>query len=156
MAGLNKISLIGHLGRDPELREYQGNKVASFSLAVTEKYSDKEGKLVEKTEWFSVSFWGNNADIAMRFLKKGSQVYIDGRLSSREYLDKEGKTRFVLEVKGQNITLIGGNPDGQQNQNQNQNSQASQNNQVASPQKQVSEPLPNDMMPNNDGDDLPF
>ncbi|TAE45784.1 MAG: single-stranded DNA-binding protein [Cytophagia bacterium] len=147
MAGLNKISLIGHLGRDPELREYQGNKVATFSLAVSEKYTDREGKLIEKTEWFSVSFWGNIADIPMKFLKKGSQVYVDGKLSSREYLDKEGKTRFALEVKGQNITLLGGAPEGQQSASQSTNT---------NPQKQVSEPLPSEMTPAENGDDLPF
>ncbi|TAE67739.1 MAG: single-stranded DNA-binding protein [Bacteroidetes bacterium] len=151
MAGLNKISLIGHLGRDPEMREFSGNKVCSFSLAVTEKYTDREGKLVEKTEWFSVSFWSNLADIPMRYLKKGNQVYIEGKLSSREYLDREGKTRFALEVRGQNITLLGGNPENTTAQN-NANTM-----QQAPPQKQVSEPLPADMTPSDtNGEDLPF
>ncbi len=150
MAGLNKISLIGHLGRDPELRETPSSKVCSFSLAVSEKYTDKEGKLIEKTEWFSVSFWGNSADIPMKYLRKGSQVYVDGKLGSREYLDKEGKTRFALEVRGQNISLLGGNPEGQTPITSSSTSQAT-------PQKQVSEPLPAELASQEQGgDDLPF
>lgn len=152
MAGLNKISLIGRLGGDPELREYQGNKVATFSLAVGDKYTDKEGKIVEKTDWFRVSFLGNSADIPMKFLKKGNQVYVDGKLSSREYLDKEGKTRFAMEVRGQNITLLGGAVEIQQSTAQPTATITTDIN----PQKQVNEPLPSEMSPAENSDDLPF
>jgi single-strand DNA-binding protein len=151
MAGLNKISLIGHLGRDPELREYQGNKVASFSLAVTEKYMDRENKLVEKTEWFNVSFWGNVSDVVMKYLKKGNQVYVDGKLSTREYLDKEGKNRVGLEVRGQNITLLGSASDSQNQGTKNHNPSPAQQNTPKQPEAM------SDFTPSEEqGDDLPF
>ena len=108
MASLNRISLIGNVGRDPEVKDYQGNKVASFSLAVNEKIARGEGFAPEeKVLWFRVTFWGNTADIVEKFVKKGSQVYIDGKLSTSEYSDREGKNRTSLEVRGQTLTLLG-------------------------------------------------
>lgn len=108
MASLNRISLIGNVGRDPEVKDYQGNKVASFSLAVNEKVLRGEGyPPEEKVLWFRVTFWGNTADIVEKFVKKGSQVYIDGKLSTSEYTDREGKSRTSLEVRGQTLTLLG-------------------------------------------------
>lgn len=108
MASLNRISLIGNVGRDPEVKDYQGNKVASFSLAVNEKVLRGEGyQAEEKVLWFRVTFWGNTADIVEKFVKKGSQVYIDGKLSTSEYIDREGKSRTSLEVRGQTLTLLG-------------------------------------------------
>lgn|GEM_PF-280292 len=108
MASLNRISLIGNVGRDPEVKDHQGNKVASFSLAVNEKLMRSEGyPPEEKVLWFRVTFWGNTADIVEKFVKKGSQVYIDGKLSISEYSDKEGKGRTSLEVRGQTLTLLG-------------------------------------------------
>lgn len=107
MASYNKIILIGNLGRDPEVREYQGRKVANFSIAVNERYTKSDGTLIERTEWFRVSFWGNTAEIAEKYLQKGSQVFVEGRLSTREYQDKDGITRTALEVSGQSLTLLG-------------------------------------------------
>lgn len=107
MATLNKIILIGHLGRDPEVREYEGRKVANFSLAVNERYRKSDGSMQESTEWFRVSFWGNTAEVAEKYLKKGDQVYVEGRLRSREYTDNEGQKRFALEVSGQSMTMLG-------------------------------------------------
>jgi single-strand DNA-binding protein len=107
MASLNRIMLIGNVGRDPESRDYQGTKVVSFTLAVNERYT-KDGKPEERTQWFRITFWGgNSAEVVMNYVKKGSQVYIDGRLSTSEYVDREGKTRTALEVRGQTITLLG-------------------------------------------------
>ncbi len=100
--------LIGNLGRDPEVREYQGRKVANFSIAVNERYTKSDGNLEERTEWFRVSFWGNTAEVAEKYLKKGSQVFVEGRLRTREYIDKEGNNRIALEVSGQGMTLLGG------------------------------------------------
>lgn len=107
MASYNKIFLIGNLGRDPEVREYQGRKVANFSLAVNERYTKSDGTPVERTEWFRISFWGKTAEIAENYLRKGSQVMVEGRLSTREYTDKEGNTRLALEVSGQGLQLLG-------------------------------------------------
>ncbi|HAI75111.1 MAG TPA: single-stranded DNA-binding protein [Microscillaceae bacterium] len=103
MASFNKITLIGHLGNDPDVREVNGKKVANFSLATTEKRGNGE----EKTEWFRVAFWERTAEIVEKYLKKGSQVFVEGRLSTREYTDKEGKSRTSLEVLGQSLTLLG-------------------------------------------------
>ncbi|TAE15007.1 MAG: single-stranded DNA-binding protein [Bacteroidetes bacterium] len=108
MASLNRISLIGNVGRDPEIKDFQGNKVASFSLAVNEKVIRSDGyPPEEKVLWFRVTFWGNTADIVEKFVKKGSQVYIDGKLSTSDFLDKEGRSRTSLEVRGQTLTLLG-------------------------------------------------
>lgn len=108
MASLNKILLIGNLGRDPEVRDYQNTKIVSFSLAVNENYKKANGEAVERTEWFRVTFWGGNlADVAEKYLKKGSQVFVEGRLSTNEYTDKEGKNRTALEVRGAGLTLLG-------------------------------------------------
>ena len=107
MASYNKIMLIGNLGRNPEVREYQGRKVANFSLAVNDRYTKSDGTTIEKTEWFRVTFWGNTAEVVEKYLKKGSQVFIEGRLSTQEYQDKEGNTRTALEVSGQGLTMLG-------------------------------------------------
>ncbi len=110
MASYNKITLIGNLGRDPELRNISADrKVAEFSIAVTEKYT-AGGQQQEKTEWFKISFWNQKADVVMNYLKKGSPVYVEGRLSVRTYVDKEGKDRYSLEVTGSELTLIDSRP----------------------------------------------
>ncbi len=108
MASYNKIFLIGNLGRDPEVREFQGRKVANFSLAVNERYTKSDGTPVERTEWFRISFWGKTAEIAENYLRKGSQVMVEGRLSTREYVDKDGNNRIALEVSGQGLQLLSG------------------------------------------------
>ncbi|NJL14609.1 MAG: single-stranded DNA-binding protein, partial [Microscillaceae bacterium] len=91
----------------PEVREFNGKKMASFSVAVNEKYTKSNGEPVEKTDWFRVSYWGSTADIVEKYVKKGAQVHIEGRLSTSEYTDKEGKLRTALEVSGQQLTLLG-------------------------------------------------
>lgn len=107
MASFNKITLIGNLGRDPELRNVNAEmRVAEFSIAVTER-SRVNGQMQEKTEWFRVSFWNQKADVVMNYLRKGSPVYVEGRLSVRTYVDKDGKDRYSLEVQGSELTLIG-------------------------------------------------
>ncbi len=107
MASYNKITVIGHLGRNPETREYQGRKVTNFSVAVNDNYTKADGTKVERTQWFRVSFWGNTAEIAEKYLKQGDQVFVEGRLTTQEYQDKEGKTRTSLEISGQQLTLLG-------------------------------------------------
>lgn len=107
MASLNRITLIGNVGGDPREITAQNQKGASFQLAVSEKYTKQNGEQADRTEWFSVTFWGNTADIVLKYVKKGSQVYVDGRLSTREYTDKDGKSRTSLEVRGQTLTLLG-------------------------------------------------
>jgi single-strand DNA-binding protein len=113
MAGVNKVILVGHLGKDPEIRSISNErKVAKFTLATTESYKDNTGQRVESTEWHNIEFWGPIADVIERFLKKGSQVYVEGRIRTRSYDDKEGIKRYVTEIVGQNMTMLGGRPSG--------------------------------------------
>ena len=108
MAGLNKVILIGNLGRDPEMRYTpSGTPVTSFSLAVSRRYRSQEGEDREETEWFNVSCWNRLAETANQYLSKGRQVYIEGRLSSRTYEDRNGEKRFSLDVRASEMVLLG-------------------------------------------------
>jgi single-strand DNA-binding protein len=114
MAGINKVILIGNLGRDPELRYTQnGQPVANFSLATSENWTDKSsGEKVEKTEWHRVVVWGRTAEHCSQYLAKGRTVYIEGRLQTRDWEDKEGQKRSTTEVNAQTVQFLGG-PRGQ-------------------------------------------
>ena len=110
MAGVNKVILIGNLGRDPELRYTQsGQAVANFSIATSENWNDKSsGERVERTEWHRIVAWGRTAELAAQYLSKGRTVYVEGRLQTREYEDRDGVKRRVTEVVASNITFLGG------------------------------------------------
>lgn len=109
MAGVNKVILVGNLGKDPEVRALEtGVKVARFSLATTESYKDRNtGERVDQTEWHNIVFWRGLAELAERYLKKGSQVYIEGKLQTRSYEDKDGVTKYSTEIVGLNLTMLG-------------------------------------------------
>ena len=108
MASVNKVILIGNLGKDPETRYLpSGDAVANFSIATTEKFKDKSGAQQEHTEWHRVSFFGRQAEIAGEYLKKGSPVYIEGRIRTRKWQDKEGQDRFTTEIVGDRMQLLG-------------------------------------------------
>lgn len=113
MAGVNKVILIGNLGRDPEVRHLEsGASVASFSIATTESYKDRNtGERRDVTEWHNIVLWRGLADIAEKYLKKGSTVYIEGKLRTRSW-EKDGVTRYTTEVVGDQMTMLGGNPGG--------------------------------------------
>ena len=119
---LNKVMLIGNVGNDPEIRYLdsnpqspQGNaKVASFRLATTERYRDRNGETRENTEWHSVVAWRNSADLVEKFVHKGSQIFIEGRLRTRQWTDQTGNKRFTTEVQADNIQLLGKRPDAPQ------------------------------------------
>jgi single-strand DNA-binding protein len=111
MAGVNKVILIGNLGKDPEVRYLDsGVAVANFSLATTENYKNKEGERVSQTEWHNVVLWRGLAEVAEKWLKKGSSVYIEGKIRTRKWEDKEGNTRYSTEILGDNMTMLGGKP----------------------------------------------
>ena len=104
MASLNKVFLIGNLGRDPEMRATQsGMSVANFTMATTEKWKDKAGQLQEKTEWHRIVVWGAQASFCERYLKKGRQVFVEGTLQTREWNDRDGNKRQTTEVKALRI-----------------------------------------------------
>lgn len=112
MAGVNKVIILGNLGADPEVRVLTtGAKVCRLRIATSETYTNKSGERVTNTEWHSVNLWRGLADIAEKYLKKGSQVYVEGKLRTRSYDDKEGITRYVTEIEGDNMTMIGGRSD---------------------------------------------
>jgi single-strand DNA-binding protein len=99
--------LIGNLGKDPDVQYLEGNiGVAKFSLATTETYKDRGGKLVSQTEWHTVVLWRGLADLAQKYLHKGSLVYIEGRLRTRSWEDKEGNKKFATEVVGDNLIML--------------------------------------------------
>ncbi|WP_080237185.1 single-stranded DNA-binding protein [Spirosoma rigui] len=109
MASLNKMTIIGNLGADPEVRYLDGGAVvAQFNVATTEKYTNRNGEKVEQTEWFRVELWNEQAKVAEKYLKKGNPVYIEGRLRTEVWTDKEGKERTSLRVRANTMQLLGG------------------------------------------------
>jgi len=113
MSAVNKVILLGNLGKDPEVRHLEHDRIrASFTLATNETYKNKEGEKITNTEWHNVVLWTPLAKIAEQYLAKGKQVYIEGKLTSRSYIDKEGQTKYVTEVVGQNLVLLGGSKGG--------------------------------------------
>ena len=146
MAGVNKVILVGNLGKDPEVRHLEnGASVANFSIATSESYKDKNGNRQEQTEWHNVVLWRGLAQIAEKYLRKGSQIYIEGKLRTRSWQDKDGNTRYTTEVVGDQMTMLGGRSSGG-----NENSSPSSSN----------EPMQDNGSANlsseDEADDLPF
>ena len=116
---LNKVMLIGNVGNDPEIRYLdsnpqgpQGNaKVASFRLATTERYRDRNGETRENTEWHNIVAWRSNADVIEKFVHRGSQIYVEGKLRTRKWTDRDGKDRYTTEIQVDNLQLLGKRPD---------------------------------------------
>ena len=109
MSSLNKVILIGNLGAEPQTRYLpSGDAVTNISLATTESYKDKAGKKQDSTEWHKVSFFGKLAEISGEYLKKGSQVYIEGRIKTRKWQDKEGNDKYSTEIVADKMLMLGG------------------------------------------------
>jgi len=143
MAGVNKVILLGNLGKDPEIRHLEnGRAVTNFTLATSEVYKNKEGSKVTNTEWHNVVLWTPLAEVAHKYLKKGNQVYIEGKITTRQYDDKDGNKKYITEVVGREMTLVGGKPESTGS------SPAGQNAPKPEEQSFVGEPA--------DLDDLPF
>jgi single-strand DNA-binding protein len=107
MRGVNKVVLIGNLGKEPDLQHLEGNiAVAKFPLATTETYKDKNGTLISQTEWHTVVLWRGLADLAQRFLHKGSLIYLEGRIRTRTWEDKDKNKRFSTEIIGDNLVML--------------------------------------------------
>lgn len=121
MRGVNRVMLIGNLGKDPELQVLEGNiAVAKFPLATTETFKDRSGKLVSQTEWHTVVLWRGLADLAQKFLHKSSLVYIEGRLRTRSWEDKDGTKKYITEVVGENLIMLDKKVEGLSNEHDNQ------------------------------------
>ncbi|MFK7953990.1 MAG: single-stranded DNA-binding protein [Ekhidna sp.] len=145
MAGVNKVILVGNLGKDPEVRHLEnGAAVANFSIATTETYKDRTtGERKDQTEWHNIVLWRGLAEIAEKYLKKGSQIYVEGKLRTRSW-EKDGITRYTTEVVGDNMTMLGG---------RGENTGGGQPGQY----QQQSEPVAAPSTPTSDAtDDLPF
>ena len=109
MSGVNKAILVGNLGRDPELRYTQGGQaVVNFSIATSENWTDKNGERQERTEWHRIVAWGKTGELCAQYLSKGRTVYVEGRIQTREWEDREGQKRTTTEINAQNVTFIGG------------------------------------------------
>ena len=109
MGSVNKVILLGNLGRDAELRYTPGGAaVATLNLATTEVWNDKGGQRQEKTEWHRVILWGKQAETLQEYLTKGKQIYVEGRLQTRQWDDKDGNKRYTTEIKADRVTLLGG------------------------------------------------
>lgn len=146
---VNKVILVGNLGKDPELRyTSSGTAVATFSLATSERYKDRSGEQQEKTEWHNIVTWRNLAEICGKYLHKGKQIYIEGRIQTRSYDDRDGNKRYITEIVADQMQMLGSKGDdggrGRQNDNYDQRQEPQ------AEESQVSEP------PFNPDDDIPF
>lgn len=113
MASVNKVILVGNLGKDPEMRYMpSGDAIANFSVATTDTWKDKNGEKQEKTEWHRVAMFGRQAEIAGEYLKKGSSVYLEGRLQTRKWQNKEGVDQYTTEVVADRMQMLGGRSGG--------------------------------------------
>lgn len=112
MAGINKVILVGNLGKDPEVKYLEGGiAIAKFPLATTETIKDKSGNKQEQTEWHNIVLWRGLAEIAEKYLKKGQTIYIEGKIRSRSYDDKDGNKRYITEIVGETMQMIGKKPE---------------------------------------------
>ncbi|MEL6545738.1 MAG: single-stranded DNA-binding protein [Myxococcota bacterium] len=109
MAGVNKVILVGNLGQDPEVRySASGNPVANFSIATSESWNDKNGQRQERTEWHRIVAWGKLAELCGEYLGKGRQVYVEGKLQTRNWEDRDGNKRYTTEIIANQVTFLGG------------------------------------------------
>ncbi|PSR06041.1 MAG: single-stranded DNA-binding protein [Bacteroidetes bacterium SW_10_40_5] len=148
---VNKAILAGHLGKDPEIRYTSANvPVANFSIATNQVYRDKNGENQDTTEWHNIVAWNKLAEVAEKVLKKGRLVYVEGRLQTRQWEDKEGNTRYTTEVRADNMTLLGGgkkdDDQGQPAYQEGRQAASSQGEQASGPPEEESQ----------GDDDLPF
>ena len=104
---LNKVILIGNVGKDPEVKYVGTDKVANFTLATTETWKDRNGEKKENTEWHNIVVWRNSADVVEKYVKKGSQLYVEGKLTTRKWTDQSGNVRYTTEIQAQSIQLLG-------------------------------------------------
>lgn len=135
---VNKVILVGNLGKDPEVRHLEnGTAVASFPLATSENYKDKNGERVSTTDWHNIVLWRGLAEVSEKYLKKGDKIYVEGKLKTRSWQDQEGNTKYTTEVVADNMTMLGKASEGSSSSNTNNSS------------SEVS-------LPDSDTDDLPF
>ena len=155
---VNKVILVGNVGKDPETRYLEGGTaVSKFPMATSETYRNKAGERISNTEWHNIVLWRGLAEVAEKYVKKGTQLYIEGRIKTRSYTDKEGNTKYITEITGDNMQMLGKRSDdqGTSNNTGNYQSQSAQqgNN---SPSDKGSDPFPDSNEGAGETDDLPF
>ena len=147
---VNKVILVGNLGKDPELRyTSSGTAVASFSLATSERFKDRSGEQQEKTEWHNIVVWRNLAEICGKYLHKGKQVYIEGRIQTRSYDDRDGNKKYITEIVADQMQMLGSKGDSGGYRGQ-QNDSFDQRQEPQAEEPKVAEPS------FNPDDDIPF
>lgn len=159
MASVNKVILIGNLGADPEMRSLpSGSKVANFSIATSESWTNKNGEKVEQTEWHRIELWDSLAGIAEQYLKKGDPVYIEGRIRTEKWTDQSGQERYTTKIRGNALQLLGsrGGGGGSYSENSESASSSSSYSSASSSSKPVSVPAPPPVEMAGGDDDLPF
>jgi single-strand DNA-binding protein len=147
MASVNKVIIVGNLGKDPETRyTASGEAMCNITVATTESWKDKaSGEKKELTEWHRISFFGKLAEIAGQYLKKGSQVYVEGSIRTRKWTDKEGQERYTTEIRADEMKMLGGNPQGSRGADDQPKRTATR------PSAAAQRPVADDL-----GDDIPF
>ena len=155
---INKVSLVGNVGQDPEIRYIgeasNGTKVATVRLATTERYRDKNNNPQEHTEWHNVVAWRGQADVIEKFVKKGTQLYVEGKLRSRSWEDQTGVKRYAIDILADTIQLLGRRPEGQPNQGAYQAAPAQPAAPAPAPAPQAVAQA--NLVGEDTGDDLPF
>jgi single-strand DNA-binding protein len=160
MAGVNKVILLGNLGSDPEVRYLDsGSVVAKFNIATSEAYTTKGGERVEQTEWHKIELWDNLAKTAEQYLRKGNTVYIEGKIKTEQWTDKDGQQKSGIRIRATSMTLVGGRRDGAEGESQPSMAQAASapaaSRPAAAPQAANATPT-FDSAPAGSEDDLPF
>jgi single-strand DNA-binding protein len=108
MSSVNKVILLGNIGKDPEVRETKAGNIVNMVMATSEKYTDKSGQKQENTEWHNLVVFGKLADVVSKYVKKGDKLYVEGSITTRKWEDKEGNTRYNTEIKVRDLTMLGG------------------------------------------------
>ncbi len=154
---LNKAQIIGRLGRDPEIKHTQnGDKIANLAVATSEKYTDKQGNRQENTEWHRVVFFGRQAEICEQYLSKGSQVYVEGKISTKKYVDQQGIERYATSINGVTLQMLGNDSSATQNKS-NGYEQQSGSTQKVQPVQYKQQAQYQNIIPVDDlNDDIPF
>jgi single-strand DNA-binding protein len=155
---VNKVILIGNVGKDPETRHLEGgNVVSKFSLATSEVYKNKVGEKITNTEWHNIVLWKGLAEIAEKYVRKGMQLYIEGRIRSRSYTDQEGVTKYTTEIIADSMQMLGKKAEGQSTPEHHTSPAGNQDiPKPANPNNGTSDPIEDLTQGQNEVDDLPF
>jgi len=153
---LNKVMLIGNVGKDPEVRHLEsGATTASFTLATTERYKDRNGETKEQTEWHNIVCWRATAEVVEKYVRKGTQLYIEGRIRTRSYTDRDGNIRYITEINADNLQMLGRRSEGSYPAASRAPAQAAPA-YTPAPSVPKSAPIIDMSAVEDEGDDLPF